>query len=150
MGSFTEVIDNIKTTLEGNTALTTFCTTKWGKVATVLKSYRYRTEIHIDELPVILITRPSLDKTQVALGSKMRNGDNLVRLYIGFKQDDRTKALDEMIGLEEKIDDALMVDPFRGGKAESTLPTQSANDEGPVNSIYFTVMEINIKHRRIP
>ena len=145
MASFTTVIANIVTTLQTDANLASFCSSKWGKALTVKKVFRKRAEINLSELPIILITRPYLDK-EFLVGVK--NADNIVRLYCGFHQTDREKALDETIEFEEKIDDALMVDHTRNGTAIDTNPQPSVNDEGENHPAYFMVMDVKIKHRR--
>lgn len=145
MSSFTNVIANIVTTLENDSALATFCNTKWGKALTVKKIFQRRTEVGLNDLPLILVTRPSVDK-EFLVGA--RDADNIVRLYAGFHQTDKEKAADEIIEFEEKIDDALMVDHIRGGYAKDTNPRASANDEGEYHPVYFIVMDVAIKHRR--
>lgn len=145
MSSFTNIITNIVTTLQNDAALAAFCSTKWGKTLTIKKIFKKRVEINISELPIILVTRPSLDK-EFLVGVK--DADNVVRLYCGFHQTDREKALDETIEFEEKIDDALMVDHTRGGLAINTNPKVSANDEGEFHPVYFIAMDVAIKHRR--
>lgn len=145
MSSFTAVINNIVTTLQNDSALTAFCTAKWGKALKVMKVYKRRVEISAEDLPVILITRPQVEK-EFLVGA--RDADNMVRLYAGFQQDDREKALDEIIEFEETLDDALLVDHTRGGNAINTDPKASVNDEGEYHPVYFLAMDVAIKHRR--
>lgn len=145
MSSFVTVYNNIITTLQNDSALAAFCDAKWGKMLTVLKVFKKRVEVNLADLPVILVTRPNIDKEFLI---NARDADNIVRLYAGFHQTDREKAMEEMIEFEEKIDDALMVDHTRGGNAKSTNPKTSANDEGEFHPVYFMVMDVAIKHRR--
>lgn len=145
MGSFTTVIDNLALTILNNAALTTFCTAEWGKALTVVKAYRQRQEISLSDLPLLLITRPAVTK-HFRVGA--RDGTHTVRLYAGFYQPDKTLAMGEFIGLEEKIDDALLAaDPNTLG-AITISPTSSQNDEGEFHPVYFTVMDVEITHRR--
>ncbi|GAB63103.1 MAG: hypothetical protein DWB56_06725 [Candidatus Jettenia sp.] len=146
MASFTSLIDHIATTLQNNAPLTSFCDAKWGKALSVLKAFKQRIEINLNDLPVILITRPSLEKN--FLVNITRDGAHTVRLYAGFHQTDWAKALNEMVEFEEKIDDALLTDYTRGGLAINTIPKSSVNDEGEFHPVYFIVMEVEIKHRR--
>lgn len=145
MSSFTTVIDNIVTTLQNDSALSAFCVAKWGKALTVKKVYKKRVEINLNELPIILVTRPSVEK-EFLIGA--RDADHIVRLYAGFHQTDREKAQEEVIEFEEKIDDALLVDHTRGGTATNTNPKSSVNDEGENHPAYFMAMDVAIKHRR--
>lgn len=145
MSSFTAIISNIVTTLQNDADIASFCTTKWGKALTVMKVYKRRIEISAEDLPIVLITRPQADKKSL-IGA--RDVDNTVRLYAGFQQDDREKALDEIIEFEEKIDDALLVDHTRGGNAINTDSKASVNDEGEFHPVYFIAMDVLVKHRR--
>lgn len=145
MATFTKVIDNLIDTLKDNNALSSFVTEKWGKPLTVRKVFRNRIDISTEALPIIFVTRPSVKKDFTL---STRDGDHIVRLYCGFYQDDTSKALDEMVEFEEKIDDALLVDETRGGNAIDTVPEASDNDEGKFHPTYFMVMHMLIKHRR--
>lgn len=145
MSGFIDVIDNLITTLQNDAALASFCQTEWGKTLSVIKAYRQRQEINLSELPLILITRPAVIK-QFRIGA--RDGAHTVRLYAGFHQPDKLKALNEFVEFEEKLDDALLsADPNILG-AISISPTASQNDEGEFHPVYFTVMDIEINHRR--
>lgn len=145
MPTFNDVIANLVTTLEGDSALSTFCTNKWGASLTVPRLYKNRTEIQVSELPVALITRPEVKKNFL-IGA--RDAEHRVRIYLGFRQEDKLKAQEELIEVEELIDDALLADHTRGGKAIDTMPEASANDEGSFHPVYFLVMDVLIKHRR--
>ena len=145
MPTFNDVLDNLVTTLEGDSALSAFVTAKWGKSLTVLRVYKNRQEIQISELPVALVTRPEVRKNFL-IGA--RDGEHRVRIYLGFRQEDRLEAQAELIEAEELIDDALLVDQTGGGKAIDTKPAESINDEGSYHPVYFMVMDVLIKHRR--
>jgi hypothetical protein len=140
--SFTAVIDNLVATLQNDTALTAYCNSEWGKGLTVKPVYKHRTEINLTDLPIVLITRPTLKKIFLVGGP--RNEVHTMRLYCGFHQPDRAKALAEFIEYEEKIDGALIADRNRGGHAIETDPLTSINDEGEFHPVYFMVMEANI------
>ncbi|MFA5354213.1 MAG: hypothetical protein WC291_08280 [Thermodesulfovibrionales bacterium] len=143
--SFTTVLSNLATTLQNNAALASFCTTKWGKALTVKRVYHKRTEINISDLPILLITRPMMDK-KFYIGA--RDGHHTVRLYLGFRQEDREKAQAELVEAEELVDDAMMaVIPSSLG-ALNLVPQGSQNDEGEYHPVYFTVMDVMIHHRR--
>ena len=145
MASFIDVIDNLATTLEDNAALKSFCAEKWSKSLIVLTVFKERTEIQLSDLPIVLITRPETTKD---FSTGTRDGTHTVRLYCGFRQEDRLKAMKELIEFEEKLDDALLVDHTRGGIAIDTDPKASANDEGKFHPVYFMVMDVTIQHRR--
>ena len=148
MPSAVDIINNLKTTLENNAALASFCNTKWSKTLTVKKVLKKRTEITLDEFPIILITRPSVGKKSPCLGTKLRRTEQTIHLYCGFMQDDQTKSLDEIIEFEELLDDVLMLDPKRGGAATSSKIENSVNDEGIFHPVYFFVMDVVIEFQR--
>lgn len=148
MPSAGDIINNLKTTLETNASIASFCSTKWGKTLTVKKVLKKRTEITLDEFPIILITRPSVGKKSPCLGTKLRRTDQTIHLYCGFMQDDQTKSLDEIIEFEELLDDVLMLDPKRGGTATSSKLENSVNDEGMFHPVYFFVMDVVIEYQR--
>lgn len=143
--SFSASLANLITLLQNNAALTAFCSAKWGKTLTVKASYRKRAEIKAGDLPLILITRPRVEK-RFQVGA--RDGSHTAYLYALFHQDDREKGPLELIEFEEKIDDALLSDPGLSGAAINTTPTESVNDEGKNHPSYCIVMELEIKHRR--
>lgn len=148
MPSAVDSINNLETTLELNADIAAFCESKWKKSLTIKKVLRKRTEITLDEFPIILITRPSVGKKSPCLGTKLRRTEQVVRLYCGFIQDDQEKSLDEIIGFEEIIDDVLLLDPRRGGTANSTKLGESQNDEGMFHPVYFFVMDVVIEFQR--
>lgn len=145
MSTFIDVINELVTTLQNDTALSSFSQTKWGKSLTVKKIFKERTEINTRDLPIILITRPSLEKSFL---TGARDGAHTVRLYCGFHQNDRRRALEEFIEFEEKIDDALLNSQALESITLTINPLASANDEGKYHPVYFMVMDVEIRHRR--
>jgi hypothetical protein len=143
--SFTAALGALKTQLEGNAALAAFCQSKWNRDLTVSISYKKRVEIHTSDLPVILITRPSVAKSHL---TGARDGQHTVRLYAGFHQPDRAQAQLDLIEFEELLDDAVLSDHTLGGTAISAIPTESANDEGEHHPVYFMAADVEVKHRR--
>ena len=144
--TFTNIIDNLKTTLTNDVALNAYATAKWGKVVTARTEYRHRPEIQNSELPIILITRPAVKKEFLI---NVRETLSTVRLYCGFYETDKDKAQEEIVQFEELIDDAILVDWTRGGYAIMTNPVASENDEGIYHPSYFIVMDIEIRFRRL-
>lgn len=141
MSSFTNIITNIGTTLQNDSALSSFCSAKWGKTLKVLPLYKNRVEINLEELPIVLITRPQNKKEFIVGG---RAYEHTIRLYCGFNQSDRSKSLEEIIGFEEAIEAALLVDRNRGGYAIDTDPQSTVNDEGAFHPSYFSVTDVII------
>ncbi len=146
MGSFKNVIDKIVKTLHDDASLNAYISAEFIKSLTIKKSFNKRAEVNVSDLPIIFITRPSLEKS--FLVNSIRNNKNMVRLYAGFQQQDKRKALDNFIEFEEKIDNALVsVDPETLG-AMIIAPKASLNDEGMYHPVYFMVMEVEIQFRR--
>jgi hypothetical protein len=143
--SFVDTLNNLKTTLESNANLQAFCQEKWGKALTVKKVFKQRSEVLIGELPIVLITRPERRSEEGLV--RRKDNTHTVRLYAGFHQPDREKALDETIGLEEAIDNAVMADNLLGGTAAGTSFTSSQNDEGLFHPVYFQVIDFDILKR---
>jgi hypothetical protein len=143
MGSFNDVLDSIKTTLEGDTALQTFCASNFSAALTVKRVFKRRTGI--SAFPVILITRPEVKK-MFLVGA--RDGTHTMRLYCGFQQPDREKAQDNIVEFEELIDDALLNPEPAALSAMNIKPTVSVNDEGMYHPYYFIVMDVEVHHRR--
>jgi len=143
--SFVPTLADIKTTLENDAELQAYAQTKWGKPVKVRKVFRKRNEIGLDELPVILITRPSRNAEEALT----RRKDNLhtVSIYAGFRQENRELAPDQLLEFEELIESALMVDPSRGGTAADTAFQESVNDEGLFHPVYFQALGFQIKKR---
>ena len=102
--SFIPVIDNIVAVLEADSDISSFCFAQWKKGLTVKKVFRFRQEIGMDELPLVMITRPSVEKSTPYLGSKICETEHTLNLYCGFLQNDRKKAHDELVRFEELID----------------------------------------------
>jgi len=145
MPTFKSVLENIQTTLREDSALIAFCTSKWNKSLKVESVYAERTEIQLSDLPIVLITRPSVEKV---FKTRVRDSVHTVRLYCGFQQKDKLEAMSDLIELEELIDDALLKDHTRGGNAMDTNPGESINDEGKYHPVYFLAMNITVNHRR--
>ena len=143
MGSFNDALDAIKTTLEGNAALQSFCTSNFNAALTVKRVFKRRTEI--SAFPVILMTRPEVKK-MFLVGA--RDGTHTVRLYCGFHQPDKEKAQDNIVDFEELIDDALLAQEPETLSAMNIKPTISVNDEGMYHPHYFIVMDVEVHHRR--
>ena len=143
-GTFNDVIEELENNLLSYAPLNNFCSGKWSRSLTVQTSYVNRVEIPLNHLPIIVITRPSVEKSFLI---NTRDGKHIVRLYCGFHQSERDKALQELVGFEENIDDALTKSIFE--KVMSLHPQASVNDEGKNHPNYFIVMDLLIQHRRL-
>lgn len=144
--SFIPALEKLRSLMETDASLVSYCTTTLGKVITGHRRFKLRTEVGMDELPVALITKPSSDKTSDSCiaGTSI----DLVRMYIGFFCDDLDQAQDILVMLEQLIDSAIMMDPTLTGLVEYTYPGSSANDEGMFHPVYFMVKEFHI-HREV-
>ncbi len=145
MASFNTALDALIVKLQDNAALKAFCLAKWNKELTILRVFKNRTEINLSELPVMLVTRPSVVKNYL-VGA--RDGMHSLHLYVAFQETDRIKAQEILIGLEEAIDDALL--SFEPGSVglRQINPEESANDEGLNHPNYSMAMKVSIQHRR--
>jgi len=146
MPSFTLVTDNLKTLLQDDAGILSFCNDTWGRVITVKKVFKPRTEIKNNEFPIIMVTRPKAKKNLLTPGVK--DGDHTVLLFCGIYSEDREKAQDYLVAMEELIEDAIVGDYTLGGTVTSAIPTDTANDEGHYHPVYFLVVAVEIKHRR--
>jgi len=145
MASFNDAIAGLITLLETNPPLTNFVLAKWQKKLTVLAVYKDKTEVHDADLPLIMIVRPQLTPSYVE--NKVYGG-HLVRLIYGFLQNDKLKGQPEAIEFEEKITDALLLDPSLGGVTENVTPGVTVTDEGRNHPRYFGVKNVDVMHKR--
>lgn len=137
--SFTSVIANLKAVLETDPFLQAYAQSKWSKNIQVLTVFKQRTEVGLDDLPVIMLTRPGVDVEQENNVAYERK--NTVKLYIGFKEEDRMLAQAEIIEIEELIEKALVQNPTISGMVDNIAPGNSANNEGYFHPVYFIVKE---------
>lgn len=146
--SFIEILQALGGQIVGDAALQAYCQAKWGKPLASRISFKRRTEIHVSELPLLLITRPRVTKRRDAPGGPIATGG--VRLYLGFYQPGPDKMVGEQIGIEEMVEDAILRDTTLGDLANETEIKDSANDEGGKHPSCFTVMELEITYQRQP
>ncbi len=142
---FAEILQQIKATLEADADLTAYALQKWEKKPTVKVTYRNREEIASADLPVIMITRPSVRRSRETFGDIKRV--NRVRLYAGFYQPDSSRRQAELIETEELILSALEKDTDLLAMIDSMTPADSANDEGSLGECCFTVQDIEIEEK---
>jgi len=142
---FADVLKQLQQQLANDSGLQSFAQTAWGKAVTVSLVFRDRTEVRMPDLPLIMITRPQVRRTEL---SSVRDGHHTVRLYCGFHQQNKETACTNMIGFEEAIDNAIDADDTLGGTAIQAVPGDSVNDEGMFHPVYFVVKDLNIHHRQ--
>ena len=147
MTSFKDVMTGLKTTLESNAALQAYAQAKWSKNIQIMIVFKPDTEVGLDELPLIMMTRPEVKKSSLIGGS--REGEHIVRLYFLFREEDRLQAQEILIEMDEKIDDALTAPyPWDIGGALDIKPGDSLNNEGNFHPAYALVMDVSITHSR--
>jgi hypothetical protein len=145
--SFIDPLNNIVTLLEGaGTPVQTWLAATFGKKAGVKVSFRKRTEIGLDELPIILIISPAVEKSYLSQGA--RDGKHTCEFYCGFKEDDKDKAQGYLVKFEEALDDTLLSVPTETLGLKSIDPRSSENDRGMYHPVYFFAAEVEMKHRR--
>jgi hypothetical protein len=138
MPSFKGTLDDLIAAIRTYGPLKTFCREKWNKTLVVKKMFKFRTEIKLEDLPLIFVTRPNKK-------SGSSEATHTARLYCGFHQPDREVSQDEMIEFEELIEEAVIIDKERNKLALYTEPKQTITDEGYFHPVYFCIKEINIE-----
>ena len=151
MASFNTALDRLVVLMQTDAGLSTFCESKWGKIHTVRREFRTRVQVNASELPLIMITRPSVKKEFRISGG--RDNTHTVGLYILFQQDDRVKAQSEVVEVEEWIDDCLAAnyrikDAAGVPLVKNVRPGDSSNNEGIWHPIYAIVMDVAIEQYR--
>jgi hypothetical protein len=146
---FNDTLNDLKTTLEGNAALLSFCNSRFTKNHTVKRVFKKRTEIALDELPIILITRPTVKPGEWRPSE--RDYTHTVPLYCGFQCDDRELGQELLIEFEEILDAAVLVykEPNRLPQGITDIdPRDTINDEGYFHPVYFFVKDVEISETR--
>lgn len=140
--SFADVVDLIISALKNNADLASFCSTNFRKTLTVRKGVKRREEVREDELPMLMVTVAGQQPSYGA--GRLLYREYTVRLFCGFKQDDRAKAPDQVLKFEEFIEQAVLTDDTLNGDASSSTPGDSAYDEGFFHPVYFQVKEFKV------
>jgi hypothetical protein len=150
--SFNTALDRLVVLIETDAPLQNFAMAKWQKRFTVKRKFLKRGPIHNTELPLIMITRPDVEKEFLIGGGRQKK--NTVRLYVQFLQDDPEKAQSEVVSVEELLDTCLGETNYRIKDANGiplvkrVSPGDSANDEGLFHPAYLMVMEIEIEENK--
>lgn len=141
--SFIDNINALKVRLENNAALNAYAVNNYGKVFKVMKVYKNRVEIQLSDLPIIMITRPSVRRTPGNLSSRK---DHSVSLYAGFRQEDRETSLEQFIELDELLEAAVIAKTALFGDVPMSVEVNdSLNDEGMYHPSYFLAMNLTVK-----
>jgi len=143
MASFHTALQELKTILTDG--LQTYCGTNFSKLPTVSISYKRRAEVTIDTLPVVFITRPSVDNKDDQVGCTQ--SDQTVLMYVGFCEHDREVAAEKVIKFEEEIETVIRSDRSLNGSVLDIEIINSVNDEGNFHPVYFFVVELRAKFR---
>ena len=147
--SFNITLDNLKTTLEGDAAILSYCSTQFGKTHTVKRVFKKRTEISVDELPIMLITRP--DVTPEKWRPTEREYTHNALVYCGFYCEDREAAQKILVEFEELMETAILTykNPSMLPEGITDIdPKAALNDEGYYHPAYFFVKTIEIQETR--
>lgn len=140
--SFADIVDLIISALKNNADLGAFCTANFKKTLAVRKGIKRREEIREDELPIVMVTVAGQNSTYAA--GRLLYREYTVRFFCGFRQEDRTKATDQILKFEELIEQAVLTDEALNGDASSSTPGDSAYDEGFYHPVYFHVKEFKV------
>lgn len=144
--TFIDDINALKIRLENYAGLLDFIRSTFpGKNLTVMKTVRDRVEIQPGDCPLIMMTRPTIQR--IRQGNAF-NLENSVFLYAGIFEPDRTKALDELIQMEELCEEAMLSKTeIQGDKGMVVVPGDSVMDEGMFHPVYFVVKHFTVKER---
>lgn len=152
MSSFNTALDRMVDLITADAALQAYAQAKWQKRFTVRREFRDRVQINAGELPLIMITRPSVEKESLISGG--RHKTNTVMLYVLFQQVDRVKAQSEVVDVENLLDTCLGVTNSRIKDAngiplvKAVRPGSAANDQGMFHPVYGIVMENEIEENK--
>jgi hypothetical protein len=143
MPNVIQKINALKTRLEAHEGLRNFYLSKFSKEVTVRKVFKRKTEIRLDDFPIIMITRP---RKNYLFAGEVWKKENVVLLYAGYRQEDMETALDNFIELEDLLEEAVNT-RATGDVPMVVVPGDSENDEGMFHPVYFMVKQITIKDR---
>ncbi len=138
--SFNAVLDAIKQVFESDSALQLFISANGWDELTVKTTYKNRESIALDELPIVMLSRPRVQRSS-NYGSL--DGTHIVRIYAGFYQPDVDRRVPELIEFEELLVAALEKDPTLNDLVDGINPGESMNDEGATDTC-FLVQEIEV------
>lgn len=148
MISFTDKLKAIKVRLENNQALQDFCLQQFNKPLKVKRLYKTPDEVALTEVPLIFITRPSVQREwQGAVSGKK----NTVSVYGIFHWTDESDAgleaaADLLIEFEELIEAAAGAHTkIDGDQPMAVMPGNSANDEGMHHPLFCVNVDFIVK-----
>ncbi len=143
--SISEKINALKIRIENNKPLQDYCALHFRKQLKVVNVFKTKKQITLDELPIVMITRPRVSREPFGNASKKEHS---VYLYLGFQQTDIEKALDNSIEIEDLLEAAISSKTsIQGDAGMYVSPADSSNDEGMFHPTYFMLMEVIIKDR---
>ncbi len=142
---FTPTLKKIESVLKADATLQDYASQRWGKRITVKVTWRNRTEISASDLPLIMITRPTVRRSRNSYGKITSNPR--ARFYAGFYQPEEALRQFELIELEELILAALEASSELAALVDNMTPADGANDEGALGECCFTVQEIEFEMR---
>lgn len=144
---FNDTIDTFVTMLEANTALSAWSTAQFSKAVSVKRMFKYRTELGMDELPIVMVVYPAKDPGSWTYGERIVK--YTLRLYFLFMQEDRETAQTQVTDFEELIEAAFLqyIDGTltKPTGVERIEPGAAATDEGIYHPVYAGVKDIVVE-----
>jgi hypothetical protein len=145
MSNIIDKINALKFRIENNAYIQAYCAENFSKPMQASKEFRNRVELQLNDLPLTLITRPSVNREPTG---NVRVKNHSVLLYIGFHETDKNKALEHIVALEELYETAVAAyTSLTGDKPMAIAVGDTINDEGAYHPSYFMVMQLTIKDR---
>lgn len=143
--AFVEKFKAMAVRIENNQPLQHFCQVNFNRTLKVIKVFKNRTEINKDELPIAMLTRPGVNRTFAGGTSKK---DQSVFIYFGFRHEDREKAVELSIEVEELLQIAVMTKSTNiNDRPMAVMPVDTTTDQGKFHPVHFLVMECLVKDR---
>jgi len=142
---FLDKFNAVKVRIKNNQSLQQFCKDNFGRELTVTTTFKDRKEIQLDELPVVLLTRPYIRREQAGNITKKEQS---ISIYAGFRMEQQEKAIGLSIEFEELVEAAISVRTANAGDIPmAIMPADSATDEGKFHPVYFFGMDVVVKDR---
>jgi len=147
MATFTVVLEKLKDIFTTDPDITAFFQARYQKVLTARLGFHKRVEISLTMHPFLFITQPSFAPVE----KYNRTATRLyhVNTFWLISQQDRARAVEELIELESLVDAAIRKDPTLGGLVREAWAAEGvANDEGIFHPNYAFVMPLTVLARK--
>ena len=138
------VLQKLADVIAADPDIEAFCQEKYKRSMATRLSFHKRAELMPAAMPLSMITCPKTEvENLMGMQAKLTHH---VLIYLMISQEDKDKALIELMELEELVDQALMRNSSLGGLVSDIDPSQgSANDEGWFHPKYSVVKIILVK-----